>query len=94
MLHNLQFGWYSEGKPVWVDEIFPEDVKELLMLDSDTKSCYEEESNQYQEMDRTKMKMILKKKVTIMALTMTKRKIVTMIVTFFKIKSLIKTSTV
>ena len=42
----------------------------------------------------TKVKMILKKKVTIMTLKMTKRKIVTMIVTFFKIKSLIKTSTV
>ena len=53
MLHNLQFGWYSEGKPVWVNEILPEDVKELLMLDSDTKSCYEEESNQYQEMDKS-----------------------------------------
>ena len=53
MLHNLQFGWYSEGKPVWVNEILPEDVKVLLMLDSDTKSCYEEESNQYQEMDKS-----------------------------------------
>ena len=92
MLHNLQFGWYSEGKPVWVNEILPEDVKVLLMLDSDTKSCYEEESNQYQEMDKSEDDF--EKKVTIMTLTMTKRKIVTMIVTFFKIKSLIKTSTV
>ena len=25
-----EFGWDSEGKPTWVDGIFPEDVKELL----------------------------------------------------------------
>ena len=48
-----EFGWDSEGKPIWVDEIFPEDVKELLMLDSDGKSCDEDESNQYQEMDES-----------------------------------------
>ena len=48
-----KFGWDSEGKPTWVDEIFPEDVKELLMLDSDAKSCDEDESNQYQEMDKS-----------------------------------------
>ena len=86
-----QFGWDSEGKPIWIDAIFPEVVKKLLMLDSDAKSCDEDESNQYKRW--TKVKMILKKKVTIMTLKMTKRKIVTMIVTFFKIKSLIKSST-
>ena len=48
-----EFGWDSEGKPIWVDETFPEDVKELLMLDSDVKSCDEDESNQYQEMDES-----------------------------------------
>ena len=37
-----------------------------------------------------KVKLILKKKVTIMTLKMAKRKVVTMIVTFFKIISLIK----
>ena len=48
-----EFGWDSESKPTWVVEIFPEDVKELLMLDSDAKSCDEEENNQYQEMDKS-----------------------------------------
>ena len=48
-----EFGWDSEGKPTWVDGIFPEDVKELLMLDSYSKSCGEDESNQYQEMDKS-----------------------------------------
>ena len=86
-----EFDWDFEGKLIWIDEIFPEDVKELLMLDSDAKSCDEDESNQYQRW--TKVKMILKKKVTIMTLKMTKRKILTMIVKFFKIESLIKRST-
>ena len=48
-----EFGWNSEGKPIWVNEIFPEGVKKLLMLDLDTKSCNEDESNQYQEMDES-----------------------------------------
>ena len=48
-----EFGWDSEGKPIWVDKIFPEDMKDLLMLDSDTKSCDKDESNQYQEMDES-----------------------------------------
>ena len=42
----------------------------------------------------TKVKMILKKKVTIMTLEMTKRKTVRIIVKFVKINCLIKTSTV
>ena len=54
MLQNLQsLTGIIEGKPIWIDEIFPEDVKELLMLDSDAKSCDEDESNQYQEMDES-----------------------------------------
>ena len=48
-----QFGQDSEGKPTWVNEMFPEDVKQLFMLDSDAKSCDEDESNQYQEMDES-----------------------------------------
>ena len=32
-----EFGWDSEDKPIWVGEIFPEGVKELLILDSDAK---------------------------------------------------------
>ena len=48
-----EFGWDSEGKPIWVDKIFPEDMKDLLMLDSDAKSCGKDESNQYQEMDES-----------------------------------------
>ena len=88
---STEFGWNSEGRPIRVNEVFPEDVKELLMLDSDAKSCDEDESNQYQRW--TKVKMILKKKLTIMTLKMTKRKILTMIVKFFKIESLIKRST-
>ena len=37
-----EFDWDSEGKPTWVNGIFPEDVKELLMLDSCAKSCDED----------------------------------------------------
>ena len=47
-----EFDLDSEGNPIWVDGIFPENVKELLMLDPDAKSCDEDESNQYQEMDK------------------------------------------
>ena len=57
---STEFGWNSEGRPIRVNEVFPEDVKELLMLDSDAKSCDEDERNQYQEMDESEM--ILKKK--------------------------------
>ena len=57
----------------------------LLMLDSDSRSCDDDESNQYQEME--KVEMILKKKVTIMTLKITNRKIVTMIVTFSRLKA-------
>ena len=40
---------------LWVNkyEIFPEDVKRLLILDSDAKSGYEDKSNQYQEKDES-----------------------------------------
>ena len=55
------------------------------MFDSDAKSCDDGESNQYQEME--KVEMILKKKVTIMTLKITNRKIVTTIVTFSRLKA-------
>ena len=48
-----EFGWDSQGKPIWVDEMLPEDVKQVFMLDSDAKSCDEDESNQYQEIDES-----------------------------------------
>ena len=31
-LQFTEFDWDFEGKPIWVDQIFPEDVKELAML--------------------------------------------------------------
>ena len=33
--------------------MLPEDVKQSFMLDSDAKSCDEDESNQYQEIDES-----------------------------------------
>ena len=86
-----EFGWDSESKAIWVDDIFPEDVKKLLIIQT---------PNHVTRMRATTskrwatVKMILKKKVTIVTMKMTKRMIVTMIVTFFTIKSLIKSSTV
>ena len=83
-----EFCWDSESKPIWVDEMFPDDIKELLMLDSEAKLCDEVTATNIKRW--TKVKMIFKKKVTIMILKMAERKIVTMIVTFFEIKSFIK----
>ena len=91
MLHNLQsLPGILRVNQYGSNETFPEDVKELLMLDSDAKSCDEDESRQYQEMDEIEHDF----EVTIMTLKITKTKIVTMMMTFFKIKSLIKSSTV
>ena len=53
MLHNLQsLPGILRVNQYGSNETFPEDVKELLMLDSDAKSCDEDESRQYQEMDK------------------------------------------
>ena len=68
--------------------MFPDDIKELLMLDSEAKLCDEVTATNIKRW--TKVKMIFKKKVTIMILKIAERKIVTMIVTFFEIKSFIK----
>ena len=86
---STEFGWDSEGRPIRVDEVFPEDVKELLMLDSDAKSCDEDESNQYQEMDESEMILRRNDYDT----EDDKKKDSDDIVIFFKIKSLIKCST-
>ena len=52
MLHNLQsLPGILRVNQYGSNETFPEDVKELLMLDSDAKSCDEDESRQYQKMD-------------------------------------------
>ena len=67
-----EFGWDSEGKPIWVDKIFPEDMKDLLMLDSDANHVTRMRATNIKRW--TKVKMILKKKV-IMKLKMSKRKL-------------------
>ena len=64
-------------------------MKELLMLDADAKSCDEDESNQYQEMDESEMILRRNDYDT----EDDKKKDSDDIVIFFKIKSLIKCST-